>query len=58
MLLITVTVQTDELAGFAKSADDVAAEVLAAVGGDPATDRCVVTVAVSASGEAGAPPPA
>jgi hypothetical protein len=42
---------------FAYTADAAAAQVLAALGGNPTTDRCTVTVQMNETGEAGAPLP-
>jgi hypothetical protein len=54
---ITTTVVLESGESFAYSADAAAGQVLAALGGDPATDRSLVTVTHHDSGEAGAPVP-
>lgn len=57
MLTITTTVLIDGGSSFAYAPDAAAAQVLAALGGDPTEDRATVTVQQHDSGEAGVPLP-
>jgi hypothetical protein len=59
---ITTTVVVEQGESFAYTADAAAAQVLAALGGNPTTDRSTVTVSLHDTGQAGAsvetiPPP-
>jgi hypothetical protein len=45
-MIVTCTVQLDATSGWGMTADEAAAAVLLAVGGDPAKDTCILNVAV------------
>lgn len=53
---ITVNVALDADDSFAYTPDAGAAQVLAALGGNPTTDHCVLAVTQGAAGSAGTPP--
>ena len=53
---ISVTVTLDSDDNFAYTPDAGAAQVLAALGGNPTTDTCTLNVMQSAMGTAGAEP--
>jgi hypothetical protein len=54
---ITTTVKLEDGDSFAYTADAAAAQVLAALGGNPTKDHAVVVVQQNSEGQAGTPPP-
>ena len=54
---ISVSVSLGDNDNFAYTPDAGAAQVLAALGGNPTEDHCVLTVAQMAADTAGTPPP-
>jgi hypothetical protein len=55
--LINVSVMLGDGDSFAYTADAAAAQVLAALGGNPTEDSCYVSVQQSSDGHAGVQPP-
>lgn len=52
---IQVTVVLDDGDSFAYTADQAAAQVIAALGGNPTNDHAIVTIRQDSQGEAGVP---